>query len=176
MMRASDRDRERAVALLRARCVEGYLSVDTFEYRLGRVLGARSLAELRVLVADVGRHRRMWPRWRAAWTAPAARVPLPAQGTIVVGRSRGCDVVMPQPTVSRQHLELRALDGAWLAVDLGSSNGTWLTGRRVGRARVTPGDELVLGDCTVVLDLDMCPAADRAQAHLDRARARRQAV
>jgi hypothetical protein len=28
VMRASDRDRERAVALLRARCVEGYLSVE----------------------------------------------------------------------------------------------------------------------------------------------------
>jgi pSer/pThr/pTyr-binding forkhead associated (FHA) protein len=59
---------------------------------------------------------------------------------------------MPEPTVSRQHLELRALDGAWLAVDLGSSNGTWLMGRRVGRARVTPGDELMLGDCAVVLE------------------------
>jgi hypothetical protein len=153
-MRASDRDRERAVALLRARCVEGYLSVDTFEYRLGRVLGARSLAELRVLVADVARRRRTWPRLRAVRAARArgAGVPLPAVGTIVVGRSRGCDVVLPQPTVSRQHVELRALDGAWLAVDLGSSNGTWLMGRRVGRARVTPGDELVLGDCPVVLE------------------------
>jgi pSer/pThr/pTyr-binding forkhead associated (FHA) protein len=39
-----------------------------------------------------------------------------------------------------------------VAVDLGSSNGTWLMGRRVGRARVTPGDELVLGDCPVVLE------------------------
>ena len=152
MMRASDRDRERAVALLRARCVEGYLSVDTFEYRLGRVLGARSLAELRVLVADVARRRRTWPRLRAVRAARGAAVPLPVEGTIVVGRSRGCDVVLPQPTVSRQHVELRALDGAWLAVDLGSSNGTWLMGRRVGRARVTPGDELVLGDCPVVLE------------------------
>ena len=151
-MRASDRDRERAVALLRARCVEGYLSVDTFEYRLGRVLGARSLAELRVLVADVARRRRTWPRLRAVRAAPGAAVPLPAEGTIVVGRIRGCDVVLPQPTVSRQHVELRALDGAWLAVDLGSSNGTWLMGRRVGRAPVTPGDELVLGDCPVVLE------------------------
>jgi FHA domain/Domain of unknown function (DUF1707) len=152
VMRASDRDRERAVALLRARCVEGYLSVETFEYRLGRVLRARSLAELRVLVGDVARQRWTWPRWRAARRAASARVPLPAQGTIVVGRSRGCDVVVPRPTVSRHHLELRALDGAWLAVDLGSSNGTWLMGRRVGRARVTPGDELVLGDCAVVLE------------------------
>jgi FHA domain/DUF1707 SHOCT-like domain len=151
VMRASDRDRERAVALLRARCVEGYLSVETFEHRLGRVLRARSLAELRVLVADVARQRRTWPRLRAARAAPAALLPLPAAGTIVVGRSRGCDIVMPQPTVSRHHLELRALDGAWLAVDLGSSNGTWLMGRRVGRARVIPGDELFLGDCAVVL-------------------------
>ena len=153
MMRASDRDRERAVALLRARCVEGYLSVDTFEYRLGRVLAARSLAELRVLVADVARRRWTWPRRRAVRSCTAAhRCALPARGTIVVGRSRGCDVVMPQATVSRRHLELRALDGAWLAVDLGSSNGTWLMGRRVGRARVSPGDELVLGDCAVVLE------------------------
>jgi Domain of unknown function (DUF1707) len=33
VMRASNRDRERAVALLRERCLEGYLSVDTFEHR-----------------------------------------------------------------------------------------------------------------------------------------------
>ena len=155
MMRASDHVRERAVALLRERCVEGYLSVETFEHRLGRALRARSAGELRALVADVARNRWRWLRWPAARTAdaaPTAHVSLPAEGTIVVGRSRGCDVVMAAPTVSRHHLELRAVDGAWLAVDLGSSNGTWLLGRRVGRARVTPGDELVLGDCAVVLD------------------------
>jgi hypothetical protein len=151
-MRASDRDRERAVALLRERCVEGYLSVETFEHRLGHALRARSAGELRALVADLARHGRPWLRRRVAPPARAAHVPLPAQGTIVVGRSRRCDVVMSAPTVSRHHLELRALDGAWLAVDLGSSNGTWLLGRRVGRTRVAPGDELVLGDCAVVLD------------------------
>src|SRR5262245_11210381 len=151
-MRASDRDRERAVALLRERCAEGYLSVETFEHRLGRALGARSLAELRVLVADLARTRWTWPRWRPARGARAGPLALPERGRSVVGRSRGCDVVMTQPTVSRRHLELRAVDGAWLAVDLGSSNGTWLMGRRVGRARVTPGDELVLGDHSVVLE------------------------
>jgi hypothetical protein len=153
VMRASDRDRERAVALLRARCVEGYLSVETFEHRLGRALRARSAGELRALVADIARSGRPWLRWRAERTPPpAAHVPLPTAGTIVVGRSRGCDVVMTEPTVSRHHLELRAVDGAWLAVDLRSSNGTWLLGRRVRRARVRPGDEIVLGDCTVVLE------------------------
>src|SRR3954454_837998 len=67
-MRASDRDREQAVALLRARCVEGYLSVETFEYRLGRALAARTALELRLLLADIGRVRR---RWRLPRAAPA---------------------------------------------------------------------------------------------------------
>jgi FHA domain/Domain of unknown function (DUF1707) len=152
VMRASDRDRERAVALLRARCVEGYLSVDTLEQRVERALRARSAGELRALVADVARGGWPWLRRRSRSKAPAAHVALPSDGTIIVGRSRGCDVVMSEPTVSRRHLELRAVDGAWLAVDLRSSNGTWLLGRRVRRARVRPGDEIVLGDCAVVLE------------------------
>jgi hypothetical protein len=151
VMRASDRDRDRAVALLRARCAEGYLSMETFEHRIGRALAARTVAQLRELVADIGRARRPWLRRRRRGE-PAAELALPAQGTIVVGRSSGCDVVVGEPTVSRRHLELRAIDRGWLAVDLGSTNGTWLMGRRVGRARVVAGDELILGDCVVLLN------------------------
>ena len=150
-MRASDRDRDRAVALLRARCAEGYLSVETFEHRLGLALAARTSAQLRALVADIVRIRRPWLR-AIARRRPLAAVALPAEGAVVVRRSRRCDVVVAEPTVSRRHVELRALDGSWLAVDLGSTNGTWLLGRRIGRARVVAGDELVLGDCPVVLD------------------------
>jgi FHA domain/Domain of unknown function (DUF1707) len=152
-MRASDRDRDRAVAVLRARCVEGYLSVETFEHRLGLALGARTAGQLRALVADVARVRRPLLRWRSR-RAPVAAVALPAEGTIVVGRSRGCDVVVGEPTVSRRHVELRAIADAWIAVDLGSTNGTWLMGRRIGRARVVAGDELTLGDCVVLLNED----------------------
>jgi hypothetical protein len=96
-MRASDRDRERAVALLRARCIEGYLSVDTFEHRLGRVLRARSLAELRVLVGDVTRRRRTWPRWRAARMTPRARA---------IGGLPSCPVVAGRPLGRTAHPKL----------------------------------------------------------------------
>lgn len=150
-MRASDRDREQAVALLRSRCVEGYISVETLEHRLGRALAARTALELRLLVADIAHVRRQW-RLPLSRSKPSAAVALPAQGTRVVGRHAGCDVIVDEPTVSRRHVELRALDGAWLAIDLGSMNGTWLQGRRMGRARVLPGDELVLGDCAVALE------------------------
>ena len=154
-MRVSDDERERAVALLRARCVEGYLSMETFEHRLGRALIARSAIELRQLVADLVRIRRPWTvrLKRAGVAAQLAAFPvaLPAEGTVVVGRSSSCDVTLGEPTISRRHLELRALDESWLAVDLGSTNGTWLLGQRLGRARVLPGDELVLGECPIEL-------------------------
>ena len=155
-MRVSDDERERAVALLRARCVEGYLSMETFEHRLGRALIARSAIELRQLVADLVRIRRPWTvrLTRAGVAAHIAAFPvaLPAEGTVVVGRSSSCDVTLGEPTVSRRHVELRALDGSWMAVDLASTNGTWLLGQRLGRARVLPGDELVLGECPVALE------------------------
>ena len=159
VMRASDRDREQAVALLRSSCVEGYLSVDTFEHRLGRALAARTALELRLLVADIARVRHQWrlPRMRSK---PGAQLALPREGAVVVGRSTSCDVIVDEPTVSRRHLQLRALDGAWLAVDLGSMNGTWLLGRRLGRARVLPGDELVLGDCAVALERPVLTAPE----------------
>jgi hypothetical protein len=149
--RASDRDREHAVALLRERCVEGYLSIETLEHRIGRAMGARTMHDLHLLLADIARVK---GRWRAAFRQATAqtRVALPETGSLVVGRSDSCDVTVNDSTVSRRHLELRALDGAWLAVDLGSMNGTWLLGQRMARARVLPGDELVLGDCFVALE------------------------
>jgi FHA domain/Domain of unknown function (DUF1707) len=154
-MRVSDDERERAVALLRARCVEGYLSMETYEYRIGRALTARNAIELRQLVADIVRVRRPWTvrlaRAGVAARPAARRLVLPAAGTIVIGRSTRCDVTLGEPTISRRHLELRALDESWLAVDLGSTNGTWLLGQRLGRARVLPGDELVLGECPIEL-------------------------
>ena len=157
-MRASDRDREEALALLRARCAEGYLSVETFESRVEQTLAARTTAELDALVGDVtGRGswlERSVARLRRQRSAAADAVPvaLPADGTIVVGRASRCDVVLSDPTVSRRHLELRpAGPGRWLAVDVGSLNGTWRANRRVTRTVVARGDELWLGSCPVRL-------------------------
>jgi Domain of unknown function (DUF1707)/FHA domain len=157
-MRASDRDREQALAVLRKRCAEGYMSVDTFERRVERTFAARTVAELRGVVSDVTTGRswlqRALPRFgRAPGPARyAIPVALPDEGAIVIGRSRRCDVVIEHPTVSRRHLELRPAGAdEWLAVDVGSLNGTWLQNRRVGRTIVVPGDELWLGSCPVRL-------------------------
>jgi hypothetical protein len=155
-MRASDQDREAALALLRARCAEGYLSVDTFERRVEQTFAARTVGELRGVVADVSTGgswlRRALPRRRRGPAAAAVAIALPGDGLVLVGRSHRCDVVLEDPTVSRRHLELRpAGDGQWVAVDVGSLNGTWRHNRRVGRTLVVPGDELWLGSCPIRL-------------------------
>ena len=158
--RASDADRERFVQELQARSIEGRLSTDTFAQRLERVLGARSLAELDALVADVrppGRTRRALMRavgWlsaltadlQVAWRGPRMqRLALPADST-TIGRSIDCDCVVTDPSVSRRHARLRRDGARWLLRDLGSRNGTRVNGMRVtDEVEVRPGDQLSLG-------------------------------
>ena len=54
----------------------------------------------------------------------------------VVGRSSRCDVVLDDPSVSREHARLWRQDDRVLCVDLGSSNGTTVDGKPVGTAPV----------------------------------------
>ena len=63
----------------------------------------------------------------------------------VIGRSRECDLVLDDPNVSRRHVELRREDGGWAVVDLGSTNGIKLNGKRSRGGRLNPGDEITLG-------------------------------
>ncbi|HXY16647.1 MAG TPA: DUF3662 and FHA domain-containing protein [Gaiellaceae bacterium] len=70
--------------------------------------------------------------------------------TVVIGRSRECDVRLADSNVSRRHAELRQ-DGAtyWL-IDLGSTNGTELNGKRVEREKLADGDTITLGSSELV--------------------------
>lgn len=64
---------------------------------------------------------------------------------VVVGRARDCDVLVDDATVSARHARMR-WDGDKISLeDLGSANGTFVDGRQVSRARIRPGDEVVLG-------------------------------
>jgi hypothetical protein len=65
---------------------------------------------------------------------------------LLIGRSVRNDIMLEDDWVSAEHLRLRRLHGAWLAEDLGSTNGTRVNGRPLkGAARVRAGDVLDLG-------------------------------
>jgi hypothetical protein len=73
----------------------------------------------------------------------------------VLGRARECDCVLADPNVSRRHAELRrSSTGDWQIVDLGSTNGIKVNGRRADRSRLSPGDEVTLGTTTFVFDIE----------------------
>src|SRR4051812_45164242 len=152
-MRPSEDTREVTLARLRRGYIAGRLDTETFSRRVEGVLEAGSRAELRGLTSDLPAARRRLlslgdlvhtRRRRGARLPPPAH---PAAGRLLLGRSSACQLVFADDTVSRRHAELRLDDGCWILRDLGSSNGTWVNGRRVVEAEVAAGDELRLGEC-----------------------------
>ena len=147
-MRPSDDTRERTVRRLRRGYVAGRIDTETFSNRVERALGSDHGTELRGLTADLPAPRALHRRW---FRRPAGLLEAAIGGRLVLGRSSGCQLVFADDTVSRRHAELRLDDGRWMLRDLGSSNGTWVNGRRVMEAEVAPGDELQLGACALRL-------------------------
>jgi pSer/pThr/pTyr-binding forkhead associated (FHA) protein len=69
---------------------------------------------------------------------------------MVIGRSRECDIQITDPNVSRHHAELRREGAAFWLVDLGSTNGVDVNGRRQHRTKLADGDRLTFGTTEAV--------------------------
>jgi len=76
------------------------------------------------------------------------------QPRAVVGRSRRCDFVVEDPNISRRHFELQRRGAEWYVVDLESTNGIAVNGRRVSSARLQTGDEITAGTSRMRFELD----------------------
>jgi Protein of unknown function (DUF3662)/Inner membrane component of T3SS, cytoplasmic domain len=72
----------------------------------------------------------------------------------VLGRSRDCDVQIEDANVSRRHAELRREDDGFWIVDLDSTNGVEVDGRRVKRAKLDPGDVFTVGSTAVTFSTE----------------------
>jgi hypothetical protein len=72
----------------------------------------------------------------------------------VLGRSRDADVQIEDPNISRRHAEIVQEGSAYWLVDLGSTNGTEVNGRRVQRARLDDGSRFTLGETTVTFSTE----------------------
>lgn len=79
---------------------------------------------------------------------------------LTLGRTPPNDIVISHPKVSRNHAMIRMLEaGEYYLVDVGSTNGTFLNGKRV----VTPvqlkeGDVISVEDCTLTFKDEAVPA------------------
>ena len=68
---------------------------------------------------------------------------------VLLGRSRECDIQVEDPNVSRRHAELRQEGATYWIVDLDSTNGVEVNGRRVKRAKLESGDSFTVGSTDI---------------------------
>jgi pSer/pThr/pTyr-binding forkhead associated (FHA) protein len=102
---------------------------------------------------------------------PRPPVAVPDSGSLVIGRSRSCDVTLASPDASRRHAEIVAVPSGHLVRDLGSTNGTMVNGERVDERPLAGGDRIEIGNelltfCHVDAALEVLDADGEAQTQL----------
>lgn len=74
--------------------------------------------------------------------------------SIVLGRSSEADILIDDTGVSRRHLEIRTGTGTAQAVDLGSTNGSYVNGHKiVGSSELTDGTTITMGRTKIIFRL-----------------------
>jgi FHA domain-containing protein len=70
--------------------------------------------------------------------------------SVLIGRSKECDIRVSDPNVSRRHAEIRQEGSSYWIVDLGSTNGLSVNGRQLKRSKLDEGDRITLGSTELV--------------------------
>jgi ABC-type multidrug transport system ATPase subunit/pSer/pThr/pTyr-binding forkhead associated (FHA) protein/ABC-type multidrug transport system permease subunit len=78
---------------------------------------------------------------------PLGREPL------ILGRAPFCSMRLDHPAVSRRHVKIQLMDGAFVVCDLSSMNGTFLNGKLLREPRpLARGDSLKVGPYNLIFD------------------------
>jgi predicted component of type VI protein secretion system len=96
-------------------------------------------------------------------------IAVPAAGPLILGRHSECQVRIAHDEASRRHARMTSDDYGGVSIeDLGSLNGTWVNGQRIGgRTRLNHGDRITIcGHAVEYLDPPVAHAmpADAAAA------------
>jgi hypothetical protein len=70
--------------------------------------------------------------------------------SVVVGRSRECDLRIADGNASRRHAEIVQEGATYFVLDLGSTNGTDVNGRRITREKLADGDRITIGATDII--------------------------
>jgi predicted component of type VI protein secretion system len=76
-----------------------------------------------------------------------------------IGRRSDCEIVVPDPSVSRLHARLRQVNGIFLIEDANSANGTWVNGVRLaGPQQLVERDVIRIGKAAFTFRSEVQPA------------------
>ncbi|PCJ45488.1 MAG: FHA domain-containing protein [Moraxellaceae bacterium] len=134
--------------------VAGQEVTDNFQLRSGDVI---SLGRVELEISDpktrpvAGGHAKIKSDWSLMPIGGSIQSrSIMIHGSMTIGRSVKCDIVVDGEYMSRRHAELSFKEGGLRIVDLGSSNGTCVNGRKVNECQLKPGDKISF-DKTVFL-------------------------
>lgn len=112
------------------------------------------------------------PLWQVkAMTGVISGRMFPIEGTNVIGRDPHCEIVVGGAHVSRRHAEFSVRAGQLWVKDLGSSNGSWVNGKKHEEVALQNGDEVkfdamvfkVVGPVETAAHSDFEEEAERTQ-------------
>lgn len=83
---------------------------------------------------------------------------------ICIGRTGENDLVLPEQAVSRRHASIQQVSEGWLLTDLGSTNGTYVDGRRIREPHLLrPGERVAMGDSIFLIQQSAVADDPRAE-------------
>jgi transcriptional regulator with PAS, ATPase and Fis domain len=98
--------------------------------------------------------------WLTVVEAKESRMmPMPESGELRIGRAEDSDIILDNPSVSRNHAVLKIMNGAVSVKDMGSANGTRIGGKRLppdGEGPVPPGVAILIGGASLVVHQLAC--------------------
>jgi hypothetical protein len=74
---------------------------------------------------------------------------------VVIGRSKDADVQVTDPNVSRRHAELRQEGATYWLIDLDSTNGVEVRGKRVKRVKLEDGTRFTVGSTEIAFSREL---------------------
>ena len=83
---------------------------------------------------------------------------------VTVGAHAGCDLILEDPQVSRKHAEIAVVPDGIRIKDLGSTNGTWWQGSKVGEVVVPAGATVQFGGTPVRISAADAPSLPPSDA------------
>lgn len=73
-----------------------------------------------------------------------------ADASATIGRDAASHIRLHDTEVSRRHAEIRRQDGAFVLVDVGSANGTYVNDQKTAQAILQSGDHILIGQTVLI--------------------------
>jgi len=77
-----------------------------------------------------------------------------AAGAVTIGRAADNDIQLNDKVISAHHAKIITFYNASHIEDLGSTNGTFVNGKKVKKHVLQPGDVLTIGDYQLMVNVD----------------------